>query len=359
MRIAVIAPPWIPVPPPAYGGTELVLDTLCRGLSAEGHDVLLVTTGDSQCPVERAWVYEESIGTEGASPAAEISHALAGYRAIASWRADIVHDHTLVGPFLSRRFDGLPVVTTNHGPFNGELHEIYRTLAPVVPVIAISASQARLAPDVAVAAVIHHGADLDQFEVGPGRGGYALFLGRMAPDKGVDAAARIARVAGVPLRIAAKMREPAEVAHFEACVEPLLGGDIEFVGEVGMEDKQALLRDAMCLLNPIQWHEPFGMVMIEALATGTPVVTTPMGSACEIIDDGVTGFVHEDEVALAAAVVASVDLDRAACRAACEERFSLPRMARKHIELYCSVVARRPTSRSPVHRTRPAATNGR
>jgi glycosyltransferase involved in cell wall biosynthesis len=126
-----------------------------------------------------------------------------------------------------------------------------------------------------------------------------------------------------------------------------------------MEDKQALLRDAMCLLNPIQWHEPFGMVMIEALATGTPVVTTPMGSACEIIDDGVTGFVHEDEVALAAAVVASVDLDRAACRAACEERFSLPRMARKHIELYCSVVARRPTSRSPVHRTRPAATNGR
>jgi glycosyltransferase involved in cell wall biosynthesis len=359
MRIAVVAPPWIPVPPPAYGGTELVLDTLCRGLRAEGHDVLLAATGDSECPVEQTWVHEESIGTEGASPAAEIAHALSAYRAVASWRADIVHDHTLVGPFLARRFGDLPVVTTNHGPFTGDLHEIYRALAPVVPVIAISASQARLAPDVAVAAVIHHGIDLDHFEVGAGDGGYALFLGRMAPDKGVDAAARIARRAGVPLKIAAKMREPAEVAYFEERVAPLLGGEIEYVGEVGMDDKQRLLAGALCLINPIQWHEPFGMVMIEALATGTPVVTTAMGSACEIVDDAVTGFVRDDEADLAAAVVATAELDRAACRAACEERFSVQRMARAHIDLYRSVVERRPIELPPVHRPRPAATTGR
>jgi glycosyltransferase involved in cell wall biosynthesis len=355
MRIAVIAPPWIPVPPPAYGGTEIVLDGLCRGLHDTGNDVLLVTTGDSECPVERAWVHEQAVGTDSAAPAAEIAHAIGAYRQIAPWRADIVHDHTLVGPFLSRRFRELPVVTTNHGPFAGDLLAIYRAIAPFVPLIAISRSQARTAGDVPIAGVIHHGLDLDQFLPGAGSGGYALFLGRMAPDKGVDTAARIARLAGVPLKIAAKMREPAEREYFREEVQPLLGGDVEYVGEVGAHEKHQLLGDATCLLNPIAWDEPFGMVMIEALACGTPVVTTPMGSASEIVDDGVTGYVRAGEEDLAAAVLDTSVLDRAACRTACEDRFSMQRMANDHAELYRSLLDGRTAGVTPIHQTRRVA----
>jgi glycosyltransferase involved in cell wall biosynthesis len=357
MRIAVIAPPWIPVPPPAYGGTETVLDALCRGLQEAGNDVLLVGSGDSTCPVERAWVHEEAVGTDCAAPAAEIAHAIGAYRKVAAWRAEIVHDHTLVGPFLSRRFRDLPVVTTNHGPFAGDLLAIYRAIAPSVPVIAISRSQARTAGDVPIAGVIHHGVDLDRFPPGAGGGGFALFLGRMAPDKGVDAAARIAHAAGVPLKIAAKMREPAEREYFRDVVKPLLGGGVEYIGEIGTPEKHLLLGEATCLLNPIAWDEPFGMVMIEALACGTPVVTTPLGSASEIVDDGVIGFVRADEDDLAAAVLDTSTLDRAACRAACEDRFSMQRMANDHAELYGSLLEGRTAGVTSIHETRRVASH--
>jgi glycosyltransferase involved in cell wall biosynthesis len=335
MRVAVIAPPWVPVPPPAYGGTELVLDGLCRGLVAEGHEVLLCATGDSTCPVDRFWTYETALGTDSARPAAELSHVIDAYAAADTWSADIIHDHTISG-LAWGRFAPVPVVTTNHGPFSGDLAAIYRNTARYVPIIAISRHQASSAGDIPIAAVIYHGIDLAQHAVGPGDGGYACFLGRMSPDKGVHTAVEIARRAGVPLRIAAKMREPAERAYFDAHVAPALGGDIEWVGELGGPDKAALLRGAFCLLNPIAWPEPFGMVMIEAMAHGTPVVVTPCGAAPEIVDDGVTGFVRPDVAGLVDAVRAAPSLDRAACRAAAERRFSLERMAHDHVVFYQS-----------------------
>jgi glycosyltransferase involved in cell wall biosynthesis len=338
LRVAIIAPPWVPVPPPAYGGTEAVLDCLARGMDAAGHEVLLFTTGDSTCPVPSKWIRDAAAGTVNASAATELHHVVHAYRAVQEWGADIVHDHTLTGPIYARELD-VPVVTTNHGPFAGELGDYYRAIAGRVPIIAISHHHARSAGDLRVAAVIHHGLDVDAVPVGSGDGGYALFLGRMNADKGVHTAIEIARRAGVPLKIAAKLREPAELEYFETRVKPLLGGDIEYVGEVGGALKQDLIGRAMCLLNPIAWPEPFGMVMIEALAAGTPVVATAHGSVPEIVIDGVTGFIRDDLDELVEAVQSLHLLDRATCRRDAVVRFSTERMVAEHVEAYRAVIA--------------------
>ncbi|MGO9557661.1 MAG: glycosyltransferase family 4 protein [Acidimicrobiales bacterium] len=332
MRIAIVAPPWLPIPPPAYGGTENLLDALARGLQRAGHEVVLCTTGDSTCPVGRTSVFEEAIGVGSGSSVDEIRHILHAYEEIQD--CDVVHDHTLVGPLYSAAFPDLPVLTTNHGPFNAELIDLYRALSDRVPVIAISEHQASTATDVRIAAVIHHGVDVDDFPVGTGGGGYAMFLGRMHPGKAPHVAARIAREAGIPLKIAAKMNEPAEHAYFEEMVRPLLGGDVEYVGEVDRPTKLALLADAECLLNPIAWPEPFGMVMIEALACGTPVLTTPFGAAPEIVRDGVVGFVRSGRAELVEAIGRVQEIDRGACRERVVERFSVERMVADHVDVY-------------------------
>jgi glycosyltransferase involved in cell wall biosynthesis len=328
----------VPVPPRAYGGTEAVLDTLARGLRTAGHDVVLYATGDSRCPVETAWTYEHALGVGVGGVPAELRQVIDAYDALGD--ADIVHDHTLVGPVYAERFLELPVVTTNHGPFDGDLAALYRVVALRLPVIAISHHQASTAGAVPIAGVIHHGVDLDRFPFGDGKGGYALFLGRMTPEKGVHTAAQVARAAGIPLRIAAKMREDHERAYFAAQVEPLLGGDVEYVGEVGNDAKLGLLAGARCLLNPIAWPEPFGMVIIEALACGTPVIATPRGAAPEIVDEGVTGFLARDVDGLTAAMARAGEIDRHACRRAVKERFSMARLAQDHLELYGRLLGR-------------------
>ncbi|HKY16233.1 MAG TPA: glycosyltransferase family 4 protein [Microthrixaceae bacterium] len=338
MRIAIIAPPWVPVPPPSYGGTEAVLDNLARGLQAAGHTVVLFATGDSDCAVPTRWTRPTAAGIGATGPAAELCHVIHAYREIVEWGADVVHDHTLVGPVYAQQL-GLPVVTTNHGPFDGDLADLYREVGSTVPIIAISEDHASTAAaaGIPVAAVIHHGVDIETFPFGAGDGGYALFLGRMAPEKGVHIAARVARRAGVPLRIAAKMREPAEEAYFESSVAPLLGDGVEYLGEVSGPEKLSLLAGAICLLNPIAWSEPFGMVMIEALACGTPVVARPVGSVPELITDGITGFVARSEERLCDAMTRVAQLDRARCRREVATRFSSERMVAEHLDVYGSV----------------------
>jgi glycosyltransferase involved in cell wall biosynthesis len=331
VRIAIVASPWVSVPPTAYGGTEAVLDTLARGLEASGHEVLLCTTGDSTCPVPRTAVIPRAIGIGAAGSASEIRHVAHAYAQAAD--CDVVHDHTLVGPFYAQRFPGVRVVTTNHGPFESELGDVYRALGEGAGVIAISSHQASTAWGVNLTAVIHHGVDAAEFPMGHG-GDYALFLGRMSASKGVATAARVAKVAGIPLVIAAKMREAPEREYFEQFVRPLLGNGVEYVGEVDAPEKKKLLASARCLLNPIAWPEPFGMVMIESLACGTPVVATPCGAVPEIIRHGVTGFIAEDEAGLAAAVDRTVELRRQDCRRAVEGHFSSRRMVDDHVSLY-------------------------
>ena len=342
MRIAIVSPPWVAVPPAGYGGTERVIDDLCRAFVADEHEVLLYATGDSTtCGVELAWTFETARGTEHASPAAELRHVTDAYDAVLEWGADVVHDHTMSGPFYSERYPDLPVLTTNHGPFEGDLRALYRRVAGRVPVIAISRHQAKTARGIPIAAVIHHGVDVDSFPMGTGARGHALFLGRMSPDKGVHTAIHVARQAGIPLRIAAKMREKDEFEYFEERIKPQLGGQIEYLGEVGGPAKLELIADALCLLNPIQWPEPFGMVMIEALACGTPVVSTSQGAAREIVDDGHTGFLRNDEASLATALGYVEGLDRHAVRRAAETRFSAHRMAADHTKLFEAVVESR------------------
>ena len=339
MRVAVIAPPWLPVPPIGYGGTELVLDTLCRGLAATGHEVLLYAAGDSTCPVERGWTYPEHLGTIAIAPAAELRHVMDAYDTAAAWGADVIHDHTIIGPVWAGIHGQSPVVTTNHGPFSGDLAAVYRRIGAHLPIIAISHNQASAAGDIPVHAVIHHGVDLADVERGTGSGGYAAVLGRMNPDKGIERAIRVARRAAMPLLIAAKMREPAERTYFEETIRPLLGRDVEYIGEVAGGDKHRLLADAVCLLNPIAWPEPFGMVMIESLARGTPVVATPYGAAPEIVDDGRTGYLRRDDESLARALLMAASLDRSACRAVAETRFSMEGMAGDHEAVYAELVA--------------------
>jgi glycosyltransferase involved in cell wall biosynthesis len=341
MRIALVAPRWVPIPPPAYGGIELVVDHLARGLQAAGHEVLLHAPSGSTCPVPMTACADEASQEVGpGASAAELHHVVAGYEEIANWGPDIVHDHTLAGPLYAGLLD-VPVVTTNHGPFTGRLRDLFRTISTVAPVIAISHHQASTAPGVAIAAVIHHGIDVDRVAPGRGDGGYALFLGRMSPTKGVHLAARAAREAGVPLRIASRLTEPAEHAYFAEEVAPLLGGGVRYVGEVGGAAKAALLEGATCLLNPIDWPEPFGMVMIESLARGTPVVATPNGSVPELIEDGVTGFVRSSVTGLAEAIDAAPRLDRTHCRRVAAHRFSTRRMVADHVRAYEQVLAGR------------------
>jgi glycosyltransferase involved in cell wall biosynthesis len=352
MRIGLIAPPWVPVPPPAYGGTEAVIDRLARGLVRAGHEVLLAAAANSTCPVPRvAGTDEAGLGAPVCGESVtELRHVVLSYAAMHA--VDVVHDHTLLGPLCRAEHLQAPVVTTHHGPFDATFTPIFRAMRGVA-VVAISHHQASTAVGVPIAGVIHHGIDVEAVPVGRGDAGHAGFLGRMSPDKGVREAVLIAREAGVPLRIAAKLREPAEREYFEAEVRPLLSSDVEYVGELGCADKLELLGGSFALLNPIQWHEPFGLVMIEALATGTPVVGTPLGAAPEIVDDGVTGHLRTGRRPLAQALLRAATLDRSACRAAAVERFSTERMVADHVRLYTEVVAGRNGRRSDRRRPQP------
>jgi glycosyltransferase involved in cell wall biosynthesis len=333
LLIGLIAPPWLPVPPVRYGGIERVIDGLARGLVAAGHEVLLATPAGSTCPVPQIAGLPASVPERMGCTVVEIPYALSAYAALDD--ADIVHDHTVAGPLCVRRRRGAPVVTTNHGPFNADLNPIYAEMSRQgVAVVAISHHQASTARNVKIAAVIHHGLDIDDIPVGDGNGGYACALGRMTPSKGIREALLVAREAGLPLRIAAKMREPLERQYFDECVRPLLGGNIEYLGELNAEEKYQLLGGAFALLNPIQWPEPFGLVMIEALACGTPVVATPCGSAPEIVADGKTGFLRSEVPSLAAALNHARELDRHRCRETAVSCFGTSRMVDAPVGLY-------------------------
>jgi glycosyltransferase involved in cell wall biosynthesis len=331
MRIAVIAPPWAPVPPALYGGTEQVVHSQVVGFERAGHEVMLFTTGDSTCPVPRRHLLPTSEGQRIGQVVPELRHVLSAYEAVEGY--DVVHDHTMAGPVYGECRPDLRVVTTSHGPLDGELADLYRRVAPRVPLIAISHAQRRPAPDIPVAAVIHHGVDQADFPLGQG-GDYCLFLGRMAPDKGAHRAIAAARQAGVPLVLAGKMREPPEQLFFERRVAPLLGDDTPYLGEVSHEEKLRLLAGARATLFPIRWNEPFGLVMLESLACGTPVIAFAEGAAPEVIADGETGLLCGDESEMAEAILKADAIERRACRAAVEGYFSVDRMVAQHLELF-------------------------
>lgn len=336
MDIALIAPPWLPVPPPAYGGTEVVIDQLARGLQSAGHQVLLVGHPNSQCPVDKASIVPAEDTVRMGRASIELEHVIGAYDLVR--HGDIVHDHTLAGPTYSARFPNLAVVTTNHNPFTRTMNALYAAAIPRVGLVAISHSHAA-STHLAVDAVVHHGIDIDEFPVGSGDGGYVAMLTRMAPDKGVHRAVAVARAAGMQLRIAAKMREPREVEYFDEFVRPHLGDDVVYVGELDGKGKRELLASAAALLNPIGWREPFGMAMLESLACGTPVVGCPQGAAPEIVEHGLTGFLGDSDAELIGGLLGLGEIDRAVCRARVRARFSVERM----VDGYLDVFSRRRT----------------
>jgi glycosyltransferase involved in cell wall biosynthesis len=344
MRIGLVAPPWVSVPPSRYGGTESVIDNLARGLVDRGHEVMLYTVGTSTCPVQKQWLFDEPAVPIGAGEL-EAAHVLAAYTSFTA-DVDVLHDHTALGPLLAPALTAaasacVPVVLTLHGPPTDPARRLLLShAARNAALVAISRSQRRSAPDLPFARVIHHGVDLDLHKPGPGGGGYVMFVGRMSPDKGVHRAVDIARRAGMPLVIAAKMWEQVEIDYFRAEVEPRLHDDVELLVDADREHRVELLGRAEALLNPICWAEPFGLVMAEALACGTPVAGSPYGAAPEIVVDGVTGFLRESDDELVEVLGRVGELDREACRLAAVERFSIERMARDHEGLYQGLVDR-------------------
>jgi glycosyltransferase involved in cell wall biosynthesis len=335
MRIGLVAGPWIPVPPVTYGGTERVVDTLARGFAAAGHEVLLAAPTDSTCPVPRVPAMRRSVPEELNMSLSELSHVARAYEGLGN--VDIIHDHTLAGPLYLHRPGRVPVVTTIHCRLDAEAADVYKAVARRAAVVAISRNQGSHAPDVPVTRVIHHGMDVSSVPVGSGSGGYLCFVGRACPDKGLLEAVLIARQAGMPLRLAVKIRQPDEVRFFAEVVQPMLGPDDDVVEEVDDAAKYRLMGEAVAFLNPIQWPEPFGLVMIEALATGTPVIGTAVGSAPEIIDHGRTGYLGEID-RLADFVQLAAGLNRDGCRKAVEERFSEERMVNDYLRLFSELI---------------------
>jgi glycosyltransferase involved in cell wall biosynthesis len=338
MRIGIIAPPWLAVPPIGYGGTEQFVDELARGLRSAGHDVVLFCTGDSTCPVARCWVFDAAHPDRIGDVAFERRHVESAYHVLQD--VDVVHDNTMAGPVYALNVPEVPVVVTHHGPFDDQACAAFRTAGQRIALVAISRHQASTAGRLCIEQVIQHGVDLERFPTGPG-GDYFVFLGRMTPDKGAHRAAALAREAGVRLLIAGKQREPAEVRYFREHVEPLLGADVEYLGELAPDDKVALLGQARAVLNPIQWPEPFGLVMIEALACGTPVLASPDGAASEIVHDGVTGFLCTSDDEFIRRMNDVGQIDRRACRDAVEHSFSTDRMVRDYERLFRRVATRR------------------
>jgi glycosyltransferase involved in cell wall biosynthesis len=339
MRIGLIAPPWVPVPPRTYGGTELVVDNLARGLAWLGHDVRLFTLGESTCPVHREYLFAAPARPMGLA-VSEAAHVLAAYAALHD--VDVIHDHTVLGGLVgaSREHRRPPVVVTHHGVFDLAARRVFDSVTRHADLVAISASHARQAGPIPVTAVIHHGLDLPVYRpTPPARDAPLLFLGRMSEDKGVHRAIAIARAAGRQLLVISKMREQAEREYYDDVVRPLLGPDVELLIEPSVETRLAALAHAAALVNPITWPEPFGLVMAEALASGTPVLAFPWGAAPEIVEDGVTGFLREDVAGLVEGVSRLAEIDRATCRRVAEERFSLQRMATDYLSVYRRAIA--------------------
>lgn len=339
MRIAMLAPPWIPVPPPGYGGIESVLALLCDALVARGHDVELLSAPGSRSRARVRPLLEaphpDRIGV-AAFEADHVACAFAEVDAAAAAGApfDVVHDHSGFTALAMADRLATPLVHTVHGPFGGSACGFYRRHGGKGRLVCLSGAQAEDAPaDVAIDAVVPNPIDVDAWPPCTQRGDYLLWVGRITPDKGPHRAIEVARVAGRPLVLAGPVQRGNE--HFFAQqVEPLIDGHaVRYVGEVGGADKQRLFAEALAFLMPIRWPEPFGMVMVEALAAGTPVLAFREGSAPEIVEHGATGFLVADETEMAAAVADVRALDLAHCRAAAR-RWAPDAVAARYEQVY-------------------------
>ena len=342
MKIAQIAPLVESVPPRLYGGTERVVSWLTEELVAQGHDVTLFASGDSRTAATLYPVVPRALRLDGVHNSLAYNNIMLDRVAERIGEFDILHFHIDFFHYPIFRNMAHKTVTTLHGRQDlPELPGIYRAF-PHMPLVSISNHQRRPVPPVNWMGTVYHGLPESQFREDEGRGGYLAFLGRICPDKGPVEAVEIARLAGRKLKIAAKV-DPVDQEYFDTVVAPLLAASphVEFIGEIDDRRKQEFLGNASALLFPIRWPEPFGLVMIEAMACGTPVIAFNCGSVPEVMEDGLTGFVVENVEGAAAAVRRLDQLFRPSIRSRFEERFSARAMAREYLRIYRKLSASR------------------
>jgi glycosyltransferase involved in cell wall biosynthesis len=344
LRIALIAPPYFEVPPAAYGGVEAVLGDLANGLTDLGHDVLVFGCGRSGTRATFHQVWENPIPELLGDPGAEVIYAATVRRAVAETLGDggldLVHDHTCAGPLNAPAFAalGLPTVATVHGPVDKQMRLYYQALGQDVGLVAISRRQRHLAPGLNWVGTVHNGLHPADWPFETRKEDYGLFLGRFHPDKGAHTALDAAHDAGIPLVLAGKCAEPAEREYFAKEVEPRLWLTDEVIGVADATVKRKLLSRARCLVFPVQWEEPFGMVMIEAMICGTPVVALRSGAVPEVVVPGVTGIICDHPADLPEAIREAEQLDPQACRQHVIDNFSALRMATGYVSAYRTVL---------------------
>ena len=343
MRIAQVAPLSESVPPKLYGGTERVVAVLTDQLVDLGHDVTLFASADSSTSARLVPMWPEALRLQGTCKDPSAPHLLMLEKIVARAREfDIIHFHISQLHFpVMRRVPGVAHVTTLHGRLDiEELRPLYKEFIDM-PVVSISDAQRVPLREAGWVATVHHGLPAKLFTFHPAPGAYLAFLGRISPEKGVDRAIAIATASGERLRIAAKV-DDADRDYFNRDIRPLLDNPlVEYIGEIPDSEKSTFLGGAKALLFPIDWPEPFGLVMIEALACGLPVIAFPGGSVEEIIDDGMTGFIVTTIDDGAKAVRQIHRIDRHRCRKTFEQRFTARRMASQYVDIYRRLVTER------------------
>jgi glycosyltransferase involved in cell wall biosynthesis len=345
MRIAQVAPLYESVPPKLYGGTERVVSWLTEELVRLGHDVTLFASGDSLTTARLVPPCKKALRLDS-NCVDQLAHHVLMLDQVFSEKEnfDLIHFHVDYLHFPFSRRQEIAHVTTLHGRLDlPDLVPLYRHFRDM-PVISISDAQRKPLPWANWHGTVHHGLPPESFSLGGGKGGYLAFLGRTSPEKGLDQAIEIAKRAEMPLKIAAKI-DRVDVEYFQTVIKPLLNHPlIEFIGEVGYPEKNVFLGNAAALLFPINWREPFGLVMIEAMACGTPVIAYPRGSVPEVVQERVTGFVVPDLESAVQAVKRLVEIDRKKCRRHFEQHFNAERMSREYFNIYQRLVRRESSS---------------
>ncbi|MGH9529472.1 MAG: glycosyltransferase family 4 protein [Terriglobales bacterium] len=345
MKIAQVAPLYESVPPKLYGGTERVVSWLTEELVRLGHEVTLFASGDSLTSANLVPVCTEALRLNPICIDQLAHHVIMVEQVFQERNAfDLVHFHIDYLHFPVSRREQLVGLTTLHGRLDlPDLVPLYRTF-PEMPVVSISDAQRKPLPWLNWQGTVHHGLPADEFKFHAGPGQYLAFLGRTSPEKGLDCAIEIAKRVGIPLKIAAKV-DRVDTEYFESRIKPLLDHPlIEFVGEIGYYEKSDFLGNAIALLFPIQWPEPFGLVMIEAMACGTPIIAYPGGSVCEVIKVGISGFVVPDEDGAVHAIGKISEIDRRGCRQYFEQNFTSARMTQDYLSIYQRLIQVEPAS---------------
>jgi glycosyltransferase involved in cell wall biosynthesis len=341
----MLAPPWIPVPPPGYGGIEFVIALLCDALVEQGHQVELFCAPGSSSTANVHPILEAPHPEHIERALFEADHVACAFAAIDSAREsgrpfDVLHDHSGFTALAMADRQATPLIHTVHGPFDQDTSLYYARHGPKGRLVCISQAQARSAPDAAgVTSVVYNPIDVDSWPLGYSKEDYLLFVARMVEEKGPHRAIRVAKAVGRPLVLAGPV-QPGHERFFAKEVEPHIDGElIRYVGEVGGVRKQRLFADAFAFLMPIRWPEPFGLVMVEALAAGTPVLAFAHGAAPEIIEHGINGFLVRDEDQMASLVEKAAEIDPVRCRQTAAERFAPDRVAAGYEAVYRTALA--------------------